>query len=799
MQKIINFKSSTLLPLMLVCISIVAMVHGIYKSKADSEMLKRTYTLLNLSKSIQTTPIIQDESFKSHLLPENGGAAKRVDHTLKQTLDKLTQMQKITADNPFQQMQLIYVRAALENFTHESNKSLANKGGLNLLGPTISIVSDGEINRLYATMIERLREFDTGLQKSSQEYQKYAKIRELVSEVIMLVSLLLGVSIFIKTHKGLHTEVSLRKRAEEYWKSALAELKYQKYALDKHAHVVVTDTHGRITYANDKFCEISGYAQSELIGQNHSIINSDQHPKEFFNEIYRTVAKGEAWHNEICNRTKDGRLYWMDTTVVPFMNSNGKPESYISICTDITQRKAMDERNHQLAYYDPLTTLPNRRFFMDKLSKAVVAGKQRARKSALLFLDLDYFKTLNDTQGHQIGDMLLQQVAQRLKSAVRESDTVARIGGDEFVVLLENLDEDIAVALEQAQIVGDKVLNVLNQPYILIGHEYISTLSIGVALLDGPMQTEEDLLKQADIAMYQAKKSGRNTVRFFDPVMQETINSRVTLENDLRKALIEKQFELHYQVQVDSAGHPVGAEALIRWKHPIRGMISPFHFIPLAEETGLILPIGAWVLDTACAQLAIWQKSPVTKHIGLAVNVSAKQFNQVNFVEQVREAIERHHINPSMLKIELTESMLVDNINDIITKMNELNAMKIRFSLDDFGTGYSSLQYLKKLPLSQLKIDQSFIRDMASDNSDRTIILTIIAMARALNLEIIAEGVETDAQLAFLRNYGCHHYQGYYFSKPLPIHEFEMLLADRAIYHLGNISNPKEPHLTLVA
>ena len=796
MTKTINFKSNTLLPLALVFISVIAMVHGIYQSKADSEMLKRTYTLLNLSKSIQTTPIIQDDSFKSGLLPENGGTAKQVDRTLRHTLDSLIQMQKMTADNPVQQMQLMYVRDALENFIRESHKSLANKGGLNLLGPTISILSDGEINRLYATMIERLRVFDSGLQSSSQAYQQHAKIGELISEVVMLVSLILGVFIFLKTHKGLNKEVSLRQRAEDYWKSALTELKYQKFALDKHAHVIVTDAQGRITYANANFCEISGYTEHELIGRDHSIIHSDQHPKEFFKDIYRTVAKGDSWHNEICNRTKNGQLYWMDTTVVPFMNSNGKPESYISICTDITQRKAMDEKNHQLAYYDPLTSLPNRRFFMDKLSKAVVAGKLRARKSALLFLDLDYFKTLNDTQGHQIGDMLLQQVASRLRKAVRESDTVARIGGDEFVVLLEELDENIAVAEEQTQAVGDKLLRILNQPYLLNGTEYLSTLSIGAAMLDSHTRTEEDLLKQADIAMYQSKKSGRNTIRFFDPEMQDTINTRVALERDLRKAINDKQFHLHYQVQVDSEGVPVGAEALIRWKHPVRGMISPAQFIPLAEETGLILPIGAWVLDTACAQLADWQNNPITRHFELAVNVSAKQFNQPNFVDQVREIIARHDINPSMLKIELTESMLVDNINDIITKMNQLNSMKVRFSLDDFGTGYSSLQYLKKLPLSQLKIDQSFVRDITSDSSGATIILTIIAMARALNLEIIAEGVETDTQLAFLHNYGCHHYQGYYFSKPLPIEEFEMMISARSEQHQNT---PREPLLTLVA
>lgn len=739
-------------------------------------MLKRTYALLNLSKDIQTIPIIQNESFKSRLSASNEEASKPVAKMLERMLDKLIQMQNLTADNPVQQRQVMSVRTALGTFINESNKSLTNRGGLNLLGPTLSIVSDGEANHLYAIVIKRLREFDSSLQKSSQQQQKYANFNGLVSEIVMLVSLLLGVTIFLKTHKDLRKEASLRQRAEEYWKSALTELKYQKFALDKHAFVVVTDIQGRITYANAKFCEISGYALEELIGHDHLIMNSGQHPKGFFKEMYRTIAKGGTWHNEVCNRTKDGHLYWMETTVVPFMNSDGKPESYISIRTDITQRKAVDARNHLLAFYDPLTTLPNRRLFVERLSKAVTASKRFGRKSALLFLDLDYFKTLNDTQGHLIGDMLLQQVASRLNSAVREGDTVARIGGDEFVVLLEDLNEDIIEAAGQTEVIGEKLLKILNQPYLLNNNEYISTLSIGVAMLDSQTQLEEDLLKQADIAMYQAKKDGRNAIRFFDPVMQDTINSRVMLERDMRKALNEQQFQLHYQVQVDSTGLAVGAEALIRWSHPERGMISPFHFIPLAEETGLIVPIGAWVLNTACAQLAIWQQNSVTSNIELAVNVSAKQFSQIDFVEQVRESIERHNINPAMLKIELTESMLVDNINDIITKMSELNAMEIRFSLDDFGTGYSSLQYLKKLPLSQLKIDQSFVRDITSNSSDRAIVRTIIAMARALNLGIIAEGVETDTQLAYLRNYGCDHYQGYFFSKPLPIEELEVML-----------------------
>lgn len=624
------------------------MVYNIDQGKAHSETLKRTYTLLNLSKSIQTLSIVQSDRLKSHLLTSDKGTLKQVDMTQNRISNNLIQLQKLTADNPVQQRQVISIHTAFDSFINESNMLLPNKGGLNILGPAISVKSDGEVNHLYAIMIERLQEFDSSLQKLSQHKEKSASFTRLTSEIVMLISLLLGVMIFFRTNNDLNKE--------------------------------------------------------------------------------------------------------------------------------ITKRKAIDAKNHLLAFYDPLTTLPNRRLFLMNLPHAIAASKRSGRKGALLFLDLDYFKTLNDTQGHLIGDMLLTQVASRLNNAIREGDAIARIGGDEFVVLLKDLKEDIIEAVGQAEVISKKLLKILNQPHLLNGYEYISTSSIGVAMLDSQIQSGEDLLKQADIAMYQAKKAGRNMLRFFDPLMQDMINSRVQLESDLHKALNEQQFQLYYQVQVGSTGLSSGAEALIRWNHPERGMISPFHFIPVAEETGLIVPIGTWVLNTACAQLAIWQKDSLTSHIELAVNISAKQFKQADFVEQVRETIARHNIDAAKLKLELTESMLIDDINDIITKINELNAIGIRFSLDDFGTGYSSLQLLKKLPLSQLKIDQSFIRDITTDNNDRAIVRAIIAIARALSLDIIAEGVETDKQLAYLRNYGCDNYQGYLFSKPLPIEEFEVVL-----------------------
>jgi diguanylate cyclase (GGDEF)-like protein len=398
-----------------------------------------------------------------------------------------------------------------------------------------------------------------------------------------------------------------------------------------------------------------------------------------------------------------------------------------------------------------------------------------------MFIDLDNFKTLNDTLGHDIGDILLQQVAKRLESCVREGDTVARLGGDEFVVMLEDLSEQAIEAAEQTETVGNKILAMLNQPYQLAAHEYRNTPSIGATLFNDNRQTTDELMKQADIAMYQAKKAGRNTLRFFDPQMQETVNAHAALEGELRKAYESKQFQLYYQIQVggiqaDGAHLTLGAEALIRWIHPERGVVSPIDFISMAEETGLILPIGEWVLETACAQIKTWEQDALTSELILAVNISAKQFLQPDFVAQVHAVIQRHAINPKRLKLELTESLLLENIDDTIATMSALNGIGVQFSLDDFGTGYSSLQYLKLLPLNQLKIDQSFVRDIALDSSDRAIVRTIIAMADSLNLNVIAEGVETEEQLKLLLNKNCIHYQGYLFGKPVPIEQFEALL-----------------------
>jgi diguanylate cyclase (GGDEF)-like protein/PAS domain S-box-containing protein len=503
----------------------------------------------------------------------------------------------------------------------------------------------------------------------------------------------------------------------------------------------------------DDRTEISRYFRNEVFSQGRN-----------FDREYRIIR-----HNDNAER-------WMHGLGKLEFNAQGAPAKMRGTVQDITESKLVEAEMRKLAFYDSLTHLPNRLLLMDRLQHSLASSARTAKQGALLFLDLDNFKTLNDTLGHEIGDLLLQQVAQRLVSSVRDGDTVARLGGDEFVVVLENLSEHALAAAEQAESIGEKILSKLSMPYRLAVHDYQNSASIGATLFNGQQTTMEELMKQADIAMYQAKKTGRNALRFFDPQMQASVNQHAALENELRKAVDLQQFELYYQIQVDNELKPLGAEALIRWKHPEQGLVPPLQFITLAEETGLILPMGTWVLETACAQLKAWQQDALTRDLVLSVNVSAKQLRQAEFISQVKAQVRHHGINPMRLKLELTEGMLLEDIEDTIKTMNILSEIGIQFSLDDFGTGYSSLQYLKRLPLDQLKIDQSFVRDIVTDSSDKAIVKTIIAIAHSLNLDVIAEGVETEAQHRFLFNEGCAHFQGYRFGKPLPLKQFEAML-----------------------
>ncbi len=431
-----------------------------------------------------------------------------------------------------------------------------------------------------------------------------------------------------------------------------------------------------------------------------------------------------------------------------------------------------------LAGQDPLTLLPNRRELMDRLRKAVNLGARLGTSGALLFIDLDHFKNINDTRGHNMGDLLLKEVAQRLVASVREMDTVARLGGDEFMVMLENLGDDLDSAARQAKVVSEKILRRINQPYVLgVSELHHSTASIGIALFSPNELSVDELIKQADVAMYQAKDAGRNLMRFFDAEMQVRLNERAAMEADLREGIEKGQFVLHYQPQVDSAGAVFAAEALVRWVHPQRGLVEPGQFIPLAEEAGLIGELGKWVLVTTCVQLARWAAQPRMSQLVLSVNVSSHQFSQADFVDQVTQVLLQTGADPRRLKLELTESIMIRNVDDVMAKMNALKAQGIGFSLDDFGTGYSSLSYLKRLPMDELKIDQGFVRDILLDANDAAIARMVIALADSMGLTVIAEGVETSAQRDFLAELGCHHYQGYLFSGPLPAQAFEALVT----------------------
>ena len=494
--------------------------------------------------------------------------------------------------------------------------------------------------------------------------------------------------------------------------------------------------------------------------------------------MYRDISEGMVWHNEVCNRAKDGSLYWLEMTVVPFKDKNGKIYQYISISTDITSRKKSELEIQNLDFNDPLTGLSNRRMFMDRLKHSLASNIRKDKHGAILFLDLDNFKTLNDTKGHSSGDELLKEVGRRLTSCLRDMDTVARFGGDEFVILAEDIGSNPDEAISNADRLSRKILHALVQPYFINEFEIYSSCSIGVAMFCDNNESIEEILKHADSAMYLSKKAGRNTIRFYDPKSQAVLEYRSIMETQMRNALKNEELRLHYQIQVNDKLIPIGAEALLRWKNTELGNVSPIEFIPLAEETGLIVSIGQWVLRTACSRLKIWESNPLTSNLELAVNVSIRQFKEVGFVADVTDIINQTNINPARLKLEITESMISEDIESTIEIINELKSLGVKFSMDDFGTGYSSLSNIKRIPLDQIKIDQSFVRDLSTSSQDRTIVRTIIAMAESLSLEVIAEGVENEEQKILLTQKGCNNFQGYLFGRPVPVEEFEKSLIE---------------------
>jgi diguanylate cyclase (GGDEF)-like protein/PAS domain S-box-containing protein len=565
---------------------------------------------------------------------------------------------------------------------------------------------------------------------------------------------------------ALTAEIARREALERQLRDS--EERYRTYIEHAPEGIVVCDHQGRFVDANPSACAMVGYSRVELLQRAAIDLMPPSLARVQRHALQQILVQGRH-ELEMELLRKDG------ANIVASVRAIALPGDLImSFCVDITDRKLAEEQIHNLAYFDPLTGLPNRRLFHDRLRQLTASSQRTLEYGVVLMLDLDHFKDLNDTQGHDVGDRLLAEVARRLVANVRREDTVARLGGDEYVIVAGELGRDPSVAAMQAEQIAEKVHRALVEPYLLaeVRPAHHSSASLGVTLFCGQEPGIDLLLKQADVALYQAKNAGRNAIRFFSPEMQATIDARAALEAALRKAADSNELCLYYQPQVDRDGQVMGAEALLRWLPPNAEAISPARFIPLAEETGLIIPTGLWVLEHACAQLGRWQSDPRTQHLLLSINVSARQFHQPDFVDQVRETILAFGIDATRLKLELTESVVLDRVDHVIARMQTIKGLGVSFSLDDFGTGYSSLSYLKRLPLDQVKVDQSFVCDLAHDQSDAAIVRAILAMSQSLGLNVIAEGVETAEQRDFLMEHGCTYFQGYLFGRPAPIEAF---------------------------
>ncbi|WP_283744975.1 EAL domain-containing protein [Sideroxydans sp. CL21] len=569
---------------------------------------------------------------------------------------------------------------------------------------------------------------------------------------------------------GIAEDITERKELDE--KLRLASLVYQNSS----EAMLVTDEHNRIIASNQSFTKLTGYTEAEVLGKNPRILSSGLHDAEFFNAMWTSIYSTGGWNGEIWDRRKNGEIYpkWLSISVIK--DASGNTTSYVSMFTDLTSRKQAEREIHSLAFYDTLTQLPNRNHLLDRLKEALSESKITNTYGALIFLDMDNFKIINETLGHDYGDMFIIEVASRLAHFVHDKCTLARIGGDEFVLLIEKIDADAEQASSAVALIAEKMRSTLVAPYKLKEREFRSSASIGVCMYHDNEESVDKLLKSAELAMYQAKNAAGNAVFFFDPAIQLAVEKHAHLEMDLHHAIERNQLSLYYQIQIDDENRAIGAEALIRWIHPVNGLVSPAHFIPVAEKSFLILDIGNWVLETACKQLALWGKRNDTNHLILAVNISAAQFKKHDFVDYISSLVNQHQVDPKRLKLELTEAVVLEDVVDVITKMNALKSLGCTLSLDDFGTGYSSLSYLKRLPIDQLKIDQSFVRDITTDPSDALMVQSIINLAKNFQLNVIAEGVETEDHLNFLKRNGCTAYQGYFFSKPVPIEEFEALL-----------------------